>query len=148
MTRLQGRGVVKGRASGRAMVTRMPVNFTAAYTKPRNLLPGRRAEIQDRHHELYGKNTRGKVLVLPACIGSTYTGLVLLELLFRKQAPAAVIVREADSLLVSGAVLGDTWFDAGIPVIEYPDEDLFGRIRTDDRVDVDGGTGEIVVHGS
>ena len=145
MTTLRGRGIFKGRGRGRALVTTMPMNFTAALTKPANVLPHRRAEIQDRHHDLYRENIKGSVLVFPACIGSTYTGMVLLELMAQGHAPAGMVVGEADSLLVSGAVLAEVWFDAGIPIAEYDGEDLFEQIRSGDLVEVDGGTGEIII---
>jgi hypothetical protein len=86
------------------------------------------------------------VLVFPTCIGSTYTGMVLLEIMYRRVAPAAMIVLEADSLLVSGSAIAEVWFDCGIPIVEYPSEDLFEKIKTGDAVEVDGATGEIRVN--
>lgn len=147
MNTLKGRGVFGGRGSGPALVTRMPMNFTAAFTKLANLLPSKRSEIQDRHHELYKKKIKGKVLVFPAAIGSTYTGMVLLQRMYEKGSPAAMIVQRADSLLVSGTVLAETWFSRGVPVVEYGSDDLFEKIKTGDRVEVDGKTGEITVTG-
>jgi predicted aconitase with swiveling domain len=145
MEMLKGRVMLGGRGAGPALVTRMPMNFTAAFTKPVNLLPSRRAEIQDRHHELYRKNIEGSVLVFPACIGSTFTGMVLMQLMIEGHGPAAVVVQNADPLLVSGAVLAEVWFKKGVPVIEYRGADLFDRVRTGERVEVDGGSGEIRV---
>lgn len=146
MTALKGRGLNGGIGRGTAMVTRMPVNFTAALTKPANILPGRRAEIQDRHHDLFRKNIKGAVLVFPACIGSTYTGMLLLELMARGDAPTALVVRTADPLLVSGVVLAEVWFGRGVPVVEYDSEDLFEMIQNGDQVEVNGDTGEITIH--
>jgi predicted aconitase with swiveling domain len=145
MEMLKGRVMLGGRGAGPALVTRMPMNFTAAFTKPVNLLPSRRAEIQDRHHELYRKNIEGSVLVFPACIGSTFTGMVILQLIHDRVAPAAVVVQEADSLLVSGSILGRAWFELGFPIVEYKGEDLFDRIKTGDEVEVDGDSGKIIV---
>lgn len=147
MASLKGKGIYQGQAKGRALVTRMPMNFTAAFTKVINLLPGKRSEIQDRHHELYKKNISGKILVFPTCIGSTYTGMVLLELMVRKVAPCAMIVNKADSLLVSGLALAETWFDKAIPVVEYEGDDLFDRITNGDRLEVDGSSGRIEILG-
>lgn len=146
MTTLNGRGLIGGIGRGGAMVTRMPVNFTAALTKPANILPGRRAEIQDRHHDLFRKNIKGTVLVFPACIGSTYTGMLLLELMARGDAPSALVVQKADPLLVSGAVLAEVWFGRGVPVVEYDSGDLFEMIHNGDQVEVNGDTGEIRIH--
>jgi hypothetical protein len=142
---LQGKGLVRGRGRGPALVTRQPINFTAALTKVPNILPSRRAEICDRHHELHGRNVAGQVLVFPSCIGSTHTGLVLLELVARGAGPAGMLVQAGDSLLVSGVVLSDVWFDRVIPIVEYAGPDLFDRIADGMTVELDGTTGTITV---
>jgi hypothetical protein len=142
---LQGKGLVRGRGRGPALVTRQPINFTAALTKVPNMLPSRRAEICDRHHELHGRNVAGQVLVFPSCIGSTHTGLVLLELVARGAGPAGMLVQAGDSLLVSGVVLSDVWFDRVIPIVEYAGPDLFDRIADGMTVELDGTTGTITV---
>jgi uncharacterized protein len=145
MTILRGNPIVKGRASGTAMVTRMPMNFTASFTKPKNLMPFWLSLVQDGNHELFNKNIKGTVFVYPATIGSTYTGMVLLELMYRGSAPVAIIVQNADPLMAAGSILADVWFKKGIPVIEYLDEDIFDKIRNGDKVEVNGDTGEITV---
>ena len=142
---LQGKGLVRGRGRGPALVTRQPINFTAALTKVPNMLPSRRAEICDRHHELHGRNVAGQVLVFPSCIGSTHTGLVLLELVARGTGPAGMLVQAGDSLLVSGVVLSDVWFDRVIPIVEYAGPDLFDRIADGLTVELDGTTGTITI---
>jgi predicted aconitase with swiveling domain len=147
-TRLAGRPVLPGRGRGPALVTREPINFTAALTKIANVPLSRRAELRDAHHPLFGRNIAGRVLVFPSCIGSTHTGLVLLDLVSKGRGPAALVVQRSDSLLVSGIVLSDVWFGRNIPIVEYPGDDLFDRIHDDDVVDVDGATGEITTGGS
>ena len=143
MTVLTGKAYVGGKATGAALVSRMPVNFTAAFSSPVNILPGRRSEIRDRHHDLFGKRIKNTVLIFPAAIGSTFTGMVLLDRIYEGAAPCAMIVQKADSLMVSGAVLANVWFGRGVPVVEYEEGDLFEKIRTGDTVEVDGNTGEI-----
>lgn len=145
MRTLKGRAYVGGSARGRALVTRMPVNFTASFSSPVNMLPGRGSEIRDRHHDLFGHKIKGRVLVFPAAIGSTFTGMVLLDRMAEALAPRALVVRNADPLLVSGSILAQVWFDKGVPVVEVPEDDLFEKIRTGDTVEVDGDTGEITV---
>jgi len=85
------------------------------------------------------------VLVFPACVGSTFTGMVLMQLMSEGKGPAAIVVQNADSLLVSGAVLAQVWFSKGVPVVEYQPDDLFEQIRPGDHVVVDGESGEISV---
>ena len=142
---LKGNPIVRGRASGPAVVTRMPMNFTASFTKPKNLIPAWMALVQDHKHELFNKNLRGTVLVYPATIGSTYTGMILLEGMCRGVSPAAIIVQNADPLMVSGSILADVWFGKGIPVVEYPGEDIFAKIKTGSHVEVNGDSGVIRV---
>jgi predicted aconitase with swiveling domain len=142
---LKGKPVVKGRASGPALITKMPMNFTASFTKPKNLMPFWRSLVQDNRHDLFNKNIKGSVFVYPATIGSTYTGMILLELMNQGAGPAAIIVQNVDPLMAAGPILADVWFGKGIPVIEYPSEDIFDTIRTGALVEVNGFTGEIFV---
>ena len=145
MKTMKGRVVVPGNAGGEALVSRMPINFTAAFSKLSSAIPGRRSILLDQHHDLNGQNIKGKVIVFPTCIGSTFTGIMILQLIHGGFAPAAMIVQNADSLLVSGAVLGQVWLHKTIPVLEYPGNDLFDNIRSGDRVTVNGDTGEIEI---
>ncbi len=142
---LHGRGIVKGRGAGQALITRKPLNFTAAHTHIKNILPGKRGVIQDRHHDLYGANVKDKVLVFPSCIGSTYTGMVLLELIFRRCSAAGFLVEHADTLLVSGPILAQEWLGQSVPVVEYRGADLFSSIRSGDHLSLDGSTGKIQI---
>ena len=142
---LKGKPVVKGRASGPALITKMPMNFTASFTKPKNLMPFWRSLVQDNRHDLFNKNIKGSVLVYPATIGSTYTGMILLELMNQGAGPAAIIVQNVDPLMAAGPILADVWFGKGIPVIEYPSEDILNTISTGAMVEVNGDTGEIFV---
>ena len=143
MKTLPCKTVIGGTASGEAMVTRQPINFTASMCKVPNMLPSKRAEVRDMHHELFKQTVGGKVLVFPSCIGSTHTGLVLLDLVSQKRGPAALVVQHNDSLLISGVVLSEVWFGENIPVVEYHGDDLFEQIGNGDRVTVDGNAGEI-----
>ena len=86
------------------------------------------------------------MLVFPTCIGSTFTGMVLMQLMYKKEAPAAMIIQNPDSLLVSGAILAEVWFSCGIPVVEYREKDLYDKIHTGDTVEVNGDTGEIKIY--
>ncbi|MDJ0951632.1 MAG: DUF126 domain-containing protein [Alphaproteobacteria bacterium] len=137
--------IVDGTCDAPALVTRQPINFTAALCKFPNLLPSKRGESHDQHHELFGQRIDGTVLVFPTCVGSTYTGLVLLELVSSGRGPAALVVQKPDPLLVSGVILSEVWYAKCIPVLAYPDEDLFSAIRTGDRVCIEQGTGKIGV---
>lgn len=145
MKTITGKAVVGGKGAGPALVSDTPINFTAAFSKPQNILPGRHSEIRDRHHPLFGKKIRGSVLVFPAAVGSTYTGMMLLDLMHRGHAPAAMVVQKADSLLVSGPILAEVWFQKGVPVVEIEDPELFNLIKTGDRLAVDCDKGQVSI---
>jgi hypothetical protein len=143
MKTFTGRTVVGGQAKGKALVTRMPMNFTASFSKVANLLPWNRSQINDRHHELFKQKLEGRVLIFPAAIGSTFTGMVVLQLIHEDKPPAAMVVRDADSLLVAGIILARTWFNKSIPVLEVPDDAIFDAIQSGDEVEVDGEKGTV-----
>ena len=149
MTAIQGRTIVAG-APGRPVrgpltITDTPVNFTAAFTKLQNVLPRRRAVMLDRHHPLFHENLRGKVLVFPTCIGSTHTGQVLLDLVRRRDGPAALLCEKADSLLVAGVLLSEVWYGPSIPVLELDTRALAALVRDGQLVEVDGARGVVAI---
>lgn len=145
MTTFKGNPVVQGRATGPALFTDKAVNFTAAFTKPENLIPGHKAVVRDRHHPWFKQDVHGKVLIIPTAIGSTHTGLVLLDLVRLEKGPVAMVVDMADSLLVSGVVLSEVWYGRSIPIVEYPTQELRDLARDGATVEVNGDTGEIVL---
>ncbi len=148
MYTIKGVAIVRGFGSGPALVTRKPINFAAALAGVSSIIPGKRGLIHDRHHELFKKNITNKVLVFPTCIGSTFTGMVLMQLIYKREAPAAIIIQNADTLLVSGAVLSEVWFNYGMPIIQYQEKDIYDKIHTGDKVEVNGDRGEINVYSS
>jgi len=144
--RYTGKMIVAGYAKGPALLTTTPVNFTAAFTKPENLIPFQKAVVRDRHHPWYKISVRGKVLVIPAAIGSTHTGLVLLDLCKDQNGPAAIIVEHADPLLVSGVVLSEVWYEKSIPIIEYPVSQIMQELQDGQLIEVHGDDGAFEVN--
>src|SRR4030042_6477682 len=111
MKEFRGRSGVPGQAQAPALVTTQALNLTASFSKPPNMIKRWNGVIQDRRHELYKKDVAGRVLVFPQCIGSTYTGMILLALIRRRRGPAAMVVQNADSLLASAALLAGGWLN-------------------------------------
>ena len=135
------RKIIGGSASGPALKTDQAINFTGAMCKPGNLLPGQKSVMKDDHHELFGRNIKDTVLLFPSAVGSTHTGLVILDLVNLDKGPAAMIVQQADSLLVSGIVLSEVWYGPSIPLVECDDPELFRSIEEGARVEVDADAG-------
>ena len=145
MTQFPVRSALSGACDAPAVVTGQPINFPAAFCKAANILPFKRGEIRDEHHDLFGTHIGGKALVFPTCVGSTYTGLVLLELIKTGRGPAALIVAMADPLLVSGCVLAQVWYQRVIPVVELCDPGTLDRIATGNRVRIERGGTEMEI---
>ncbi|MGC1120818.1 MAG: DUF126 domain-containing protein [Candidatus Methanofastidiosia archaeon] len=134
---VRGKVVLQGKAEGIAVVTEQPVNFLAAYS--RNLaLPWKTGKISDEEHELYGKDLRSAILVMPCCSGSTGGGVFLLEAIRKGIVPRGIVAARADTLLVSGAVLAEIWLEERelFPIVECPD--ILSCISTGDWIKVEG----------
>jgi len=72
--------------------------------------------IIDERHSLAGKNIAGKILALPGSRGSCSGSSVLLELMDKDLAPAALIFTEAEEILVLGALIGLLMFEKKLPI--------------------------------
>lgn len=121
--RLSGRGVVRGRGEGLALVTTQPLSFFGG-------LDPVKGTVVEKGHELYGKRVTGRVLVFPWGKGSTVGSYVIYAMKKRGTAPAAIINIETEPIIAAGCIL------AGIPLIDKLNEDPVKLIRTGDLVKV------------
>ena len=73
----------------------------------------------------------GKALCLPQTIGSTTGGMVLFAACALGKQPACMLFsKPIDSLAASGAILGDVWTDAVMPVIDNLGEEFLETVQT------------------
>jgi uncharacterized protein len=63
------------------------------------------AEIADVRHPEFGQRIHGRVLLIPATIGSSSAAAILLELVHAGIAPAAVVLHEPDAILLLGLIV-------------------------------------------
>lgn len=84
--------------------------------------------ISRENHDLFGQPIAGKILVTPTAKGGTATGWRLLDLSTRGLAPAALLLRTTNPVLVQGAVF------AGIPIIHRIEPDPVSSIHSGQRV--------------
>lgn len=63
--------------------------------------------IANVHHPQYGQSVSGKVLCLPATVGSSSAAAVLLELVYSNRAPAAILLHEPDAILLLGLIVAE-----------------------------------------
>lgn len=110
---IQARPVIAGEAAGRILRLDEPLSFwgdvdpaTGCLTDPRSL----------RH----GLPLATRILVLPATRGSSSSSAVVLELLARGLAPAAIVLGRADAIVGLGILVGREMGHATIPLLELP----------------------------
>jgi len=128
---LRGRRVVGGKAEGHALVSKDRICFLA--TIETNGL------VIEEGHDLYGKNVAGTILTFPSSRGSTSGSYRLYEMALSGTAPKAILNIEADSVTVSGAILGN------IPMLHRFDTDPTEVIKTGDYIVVDADVGTVRV---
>jgi predicted aconitase with swiveling domain len=128
---LKGRKGTGGKAEGKALVSKKVICWYTTFDIDGNVV--------DKESELFGQNISGSILVYPAFKGSTVGSITLYEMAMRGSAPKALINTTADSVTLSGAILGD------IPVIHQFDVDPTTVIETGDTVSVDGKSGTVKI---
>lgn len=91
--------LVKGDAgSGKALALSAPISFWGGVDPATS-------RIVDVRHPQHGLEIAGTVLLLPGTIGSSSASAVLLELVHRKIAPAALVLHEPDAILLLGLLV-------------------------------------------
>ncbi|MDM7849694.1 aconitase X swivel domain-containing protein [Pseudochrobactrum kiredjianiae] len=63
--------------------------------------------IANVRHPQYGQSVSGKVLCLPATVGSSSAAAVLLELVHSNRAPGAILLHEPDAILLLGLIVAE-----------------------------------------
>jgi hypothetical protein len=63
------------------------------------------AAVADPRHPQYGRNLAGRVVLIPATIGSSSASAILLELVHAGRAPAAIVLHEPDAILLLGLIV-------------------------------------------
>jgi uncharacterized protein len=126
-TDIPARGIVKGRASGRALVSREPISFLGDLDIATGTVVGRLPSIA-------GQSLRGRVLLLPATIGSAGAWRFLYQLFKHDTHPVAIVCAELpDPSVVQGAILAD------IPIVCAP----IDAFANGELLEIDGTAGTI-----
>jgi uncharacterized protein len=61
--------------------------------------------IADPRHPQHGESIAGRVLLVPATVGSSSAAAVLLELVHAGLGPAAIVLHEPDAILLLGLIV-------------------------------------------
>jgi uncharacterized protein len=124
---IPARGIVKGLAAGPALVSREPISFLGDLDITTGTVVGQLPSVK-------GRSLAGKVLVLPATIGSAGAWRFLYQLFKHGTHPVAIICAELpDPSVVQGAILAD------IPVVCAP----IDGFSDGELLEVDGTSGVI-----
>lgn len=100
----------------------------------------KRGTIADPRHPEHGVEIAGRVLMIPATVGSSSAAAILLELVHGGRAPAAVILHEPDAILLLGLIVAKEmgW---STPIAIRLDRDQFAGFH--DRPVAISATGEV-----
>ncbi len=127
---MKGRCISPGKAEGEALVSSQPIGFYGCVDLKTGM-------FIEKGHELEGKLLKDKILVFPSGKGSTVGSYVIYGLKKNGVAPRAIINKETETIVATGAILAD------IPCIDGID---IGMIKTGQIVAVDAGRGEVSIH--
>ncbi len=125
------RVLVAGAGSGPVLALDEPLSFWGG-------VDPETGDVIDRRHPQHGSNVAGTVLVMPGGRGSSSASSVLAECLRLGTGPAAIVVRDADEILMLGSLVAGLLYQRSCPVVAVPAEQ-FARFRAADHLIVDGG---------
>lgn len=129
---LQGRKIVKGKASGEAVVTSEAISFNGGVDNMTGI-------VTEPGHELEGVNIAGKVLVFLTGKGSTGGSYKIYDMVSRGTAPVAFIQVNPEPITTIGAIIGN------IPVVAGLNENPTIAIATGDFVELDADAGKVEI---
>lgn len=130
------RTLLPGEARGPALVLGEPISLWGG-------LDPETGEIIDRRHPQSGVITTGKVVVMPGGRGSSSSSSVLAEAIRSGTAPAAIVLGEADDIILLGAMVAEELYGVTCPVV-VADPETYDAIGSGDDVVIAGGTIEVV----
>ena len=123
--------IVPGTCTAEALVSHGGFNTLASYQMAL-MFGDKKVKCGDQNNEeLYKKPMLGKALCLPMTIGSTTGGMVLFTVCSLDKQPACMLFSKTiDSLAASGAIMGDVWTDAKMPVVDELGDEFLEYVKT------------------
>jgi predicted aconitase with swiveling domain len=127
--RVHGRALHDGSGEGPALVLDEPLSFWGGLDPASGL-------IIDQRHPQVGQSITGTVLVLTTGRGSSSSSTILAEALRVGTGPAAILLCEADEIVVLGALVAELLDGHSIPVVLL-DRPTHRRLRSGDQLRVE-----------
>jgi predicted aconitase with swiveling domain len=125
------RVLLAGNASGPALVLDEPLSMWGGFDTATGA-------IIDRRHPQAGMIATGTVLVMQCGRGSSSSSSVLAEAIRLGTAPAAIVIAEADDILLLGALVAEQLYGIICPVV-VAGADTYAKIHTGDEVEIGPG---------
>lgn len=129
-SRIKGRSISKGIASGHALISKQKISFLGAVDPTTGI-------IIDKSLDVYGEGITNRILIFPSGKGSTVGSYVIYQLKKHGKSPAAMITRRIDTIVAVGAIIAE------IPVVDSLEIDPIERILDGEEVLVNGTEGYI-----
>ncbi len=118
--------------SAEALVSKDPVCFY--------LVEPTTGIVKEKNHDAFGKSVVGKILIMPSGKGSSVVQLDgLYKLMMRNNGPAAIVVQEADTVLVAAVASME------LPMVHRVDPDFFRDVRSGMKISLDADAGTITI---
>jgi cis-L-3-hydroxyproline dehydratase len=127
----EGRSLIAGAASGDVLYAEIGLSFWGGIDAETGI-------IIDRHHPLCGICIAGRMLAIPSGRGSCTGSAVLIELIMRDLAPAALIFCEREVILPLGALMAEAMFGRSLPMLRL-DPKAFAALKDCRRAEIRDG---------
>ena len=114
---VRGRVLIEGEGAGPLLRLTAPLSFWGG-------VDPKTGKISDPRHPQYGMCIAGTVLALAEPRGSSSSSAIMLELITRGLAPAALLLGEVDAILTLGIVVAREMGHATLPALEVAGADL------------------------
>ena len=147
MKTFKGRVVVPGTCTAEALVSHGGFNTHTSYQTGMWFSDRQMRSSDQKNAGVDQKPMIGKAMCLPMTIGSTTGGMVLFTVCaLGKQAACMLFSKPIDPLAASGAILGDVWTDAKMPVVDSLGDEFLEYVKTGAKITVkDDGVVEVEI---
>ena len=131
MKQFKGRVIVPGTCTAETLVSHSGFNTLASFQMAL-MFGDKKVKCGDQNNsEIYKMPMLGKALCLPQTIGSTTGGMILFAVCSAGQQPTCLLFSQPiDSLAAAGAILGDVWTDAEMPVVDKLGDEFLEYVKT------------------
>ena len=114
---VKGHVLIEGKGEGALLRLGAPLSFWGG-------VDPKTGRVSDPRHPQHGMSVAGTVLALAEPRGSSSSSAIMLELIARGIAPAALLLGEVDAILTLGIVVAREMGHATLPALAIAPEDL------------------------